>query len=185
MRASVRDSRSPPRRAGRSLTRAALVLLGGLALAGCTGTDGPIFSSFANRTTNTDLPTTVDYYPDHEVHHVAKTHFQQENYGHAARYFERAVEVNPGNAEAWLGLAASYDRIRRFDLADRAYRKAGEFIGHRAEYFNNVGYSYLLRGDVVKARDALLEAYRLDPDNLAVRNNLALLRESVRRANRD
>jgi Flp pilus assembly protein TadD len=114
-----------------------------------------------------------------------KTHFQQENYGHAARYFERAVEVNPGNAEAWLGLAASYDRIRRFDLADRAYRKAGEFIGHRAEYFNNVGYSYLLRGDVVKARDALLEAYRLDPDNLAVRNNLALLRESVRRANRD
>jgi Flp pilus assembly protein TadD len=161
------------------------VLLGGLALSGCTGTDGPIFSSFANRTTNTDLPTTVDYYPDHEVHHVAKTHFQQENYGHAARYFERAVEVNPGNAEAWLGLAASYDRIRRFDLADRAYRKAGEFIGHRAEYFNNVGYSYLLRGDVVKARDALLEAYRLDPDNLAVRNNLALLRESVRRANRD
>jgi Flp pilus assembly protein TadD len=62
---------------------------------------------------------------------------------------------------------------------------AGEFLGHRAEYHNNVGYSNLLRGDVVKAHDAFLEAYRIDPQNLAVRNNLALLRDSVRKANRD
>jgi Flp pilus assembly protein TadD len=26
----------------------------------------------------------------------------------------------PEDAEAWIGLAASYDRVRRFDLADQA-----------------------------------------------------------------
>jgi Tfp pilus assembly protein PilF len=155
------------------------------ALAGCTNVDNAYFSSFANKTTGLDLPATVDFYPDHEVHQVAKNHFGEGQYGLAARYFERAVEVNPANAEAWLGLAASYDRIRRFDLADRAYIKAGELVGHRAEYHNNVGYSYLLRGDVVRAREAFFEAYRIDPNNLSVRNNIALLRDTARRANRD
>jgi Flp pilus assembly protein TadD len=127
----------------------------------------------------------ADVAVDDEVHQVARNHFGEGHFGHAARHYERAVEVNPGSAEAWLGLAASYDRIRCFDLADRAYHMAGEFLGHRAEYHNNVGYSNLLRGDVVKAHDAFLEAYRIDPQNLAVRNNLALLRDSVRKANRD
>ena len=156
----------------------------GLFVSGCTGS-GPIdlgLSSFGNRTSGLDLPATVDFYPDHEVLNVAKNHFDEGHYGHAARYFERAVEIAPANAEAWLGLAASYDRIRRFDLADRAYRRAGELVGHRAEYHNNVGYSYLLRGDVLKARDKFLEAARLDPTNLTVANNLQLLKDSVQRA---
>ncbi len=156
----------------------------GLFVSGCTGS-GPIdlgLSSFGNRTSGLDLPPTVDFYPDHEVLNVAKNHFGERHYGHAARYFERAVEVAPSNAEAWLGLAASYDRVRRFDLADRAYRKAGELVGHRAEYHNNVGYSYLLRGEVLKARDKFLEAARLDPTNPTIANNLQLLRDSVRLA---
>ncbi len=155
-----------------------------LLASGCNG-QGPIdlgLSSFGNRTSGLDLPATVDFYPDHEVLNVAKNYFGEGNYGHAARYFERAVEVAPSNAEAWLGLAASYDRVRRFDLADRAYRKAGALVGHRAEYHNNVGYSYLLRGEVLKARDKFLEAARLDPKNLTVANNLQLLRDSVRQA---
>jgi Flp pilus assembly protein TadD len=164
---------------------AGLIVGLGLFVSGCSSSSGPIdlgLSSFGNRTSGLDLPATVDFYPDHEVLNVAKNHFDEGHYGHAARYFERAVEIAPANAEAWLGLAASYDRIRRFDLADRAYRRAGELVGHRAEYHNNVGYSYLLRGDVLKARDKFLEAARLDPTNLTVANNLQLLKDSVRRA---
>lgn len=127
-----------------------------------------------------DLPATVEPYPDGEVLRVAKAHFVEGNYGHAARYYERAVEVMPADGEAWLGLAASYDRVRRFDLADRAYRNAARYVGNRPEYFNNVGYSYLLRGDVQKARSNFLKALELDPDNPTLLNNLELLRESVR-----
>ncbi len=129
-----------------------------------------------------ELPVSVDPYPDAEVLTVAKTQFAAGNYGHAARYYERAVEIAPNSAEAWLGLAASYDRVRRFDLADRAYREAGRLIGDRAEYYNNIGYSYLLRGDVPKARTNFLRAYELDPTSVTVKNNLDMLRENVARS---
>jgi len=129
-----------------------------------------------------ELPATVDAYPDGEVLQVAKTQFAAGNFGHAARYYERAVEIAPKNPEAWLGLAASYDRVRRFDLADRAYREAGLLIGNRPEYYNNVGYSYLLRGDVAKARTNFLRAYELDPASATVNNNLELLRDGISRS---
>lgn len=156
----------------------------GLFLPGCTSIDKMEFTSFGDTAAGMQMPDAVDYYPDDQLLQVAKTQFSQGNYGHAARYFEKAVEVMPNDAEAWLGLAASYDRIRRFDLADRAYRQLAKLIGGRPEYFNNVGYSYLLRGDLLKARSNFLKAYELDPSNLTTANNLALLQNSAQRPQR-
>lgn len=149
-------------------------------LAGCSNAPSDSFSSWGNTLSTSELPATVEAYPDDQVLRVAKSQYAAGNYGHAARYYERAVEVAPQDGEAWLGLAASYDRIRRFDLADRAYREAGRYLGNRAEYYNNVGYSYLLRGDTLKARDNFLTARRLDPSNLTVNNNLELLRANAK-----
>ncbi len=151
-------------------------------LGACNSTSGPL-SAFGNGAAELTLPASVEPYPDGEVLAVAQLQFSEGNYGHAARYYERAVEVAPTDPEAWLGLAASYDRIRRFDLADRAYREAGRMIGDRAEYHNNVGYSFLLRGDPVKARANFLKAYELDPTSVTVNNNLALLRDNLTRTN--
>jgi len=139
-------------------------------------------SAFGNPVTELELPSSVEEYPDSEVFKVAKVQFEQGNYGHAARYYERTVEVEPNNGEAWLGLAASYDRVRRFDLADRAYREAARLVGDRAEYYNNIGYSYLLRGDVVKARSNFLKAHELDPANVTINNNLDLLKDNLTRS---
>jgi Flp pilus assembly protein TadD len=152
-----------------------------LLLTACNSMGEGTFSSFGNKVTELDLPTSVEPFPDDEVLKVAKVQFGEGNYGHAARYFERAVEVHPNDAEAWLGLAASYDRIRRFDLADRAYREAARYAGGRPEYYNNVGYSYLLRGDSVKARSNFLKAYDLDPASPTVNNNLEMLRDNITR----
>jgi Flp pilus assembly protein TadD len=146
-------------------------------LAACNSTGG--LSGFGNGPTEITLPETVEPVPDGDALRVARIHFAEGNFGHAARYYERAVEISPNHAEAWLGLAASYDRVRRFDLADRAYREAGRLIGDRAEYHNNVGYSYLLRGDLPKARAKFLQAYELDPTSITVNNNLELLRDTI------
>jgi Flp pilus assembly protein TadD len=151
-------------------------------LGACNSTSGPL-STFGNGAAELTLPDSVEPYPDGEVLAVAQLQFSEGNYGHAARYYERAVEVAPNDPEAWLGLAASYDRIRRFDLSDRAYREAGRLIGNRAEYHNNVGYSFLLRGDPVKARANFLKAYELDPTSVTVNNNLTLLRDNLTRSN--
>jgi tetratricopeptide (TPR) repeat protein len=109
-----------------------------------------------------------------------KKQFRAGNFGIAERYFRRAVETHPRDAEAWVGLAASYDRLRRFDLADRAYRGAVGIIGETPEVLNNQGYSYILRGDYARARATLLAAQAKDANNPYIRNNLALLEKSFR-----
>src|SRR3712207_5429042 len=152
-------------------------------LGACNSTSGPL-STFGNGAAELALPDSVKPYPDGEVLAVAQLQFSEGNYGHAARYYERAVEVAPNDPEAWLGLAASYDRVRRFDLSDRAYREAARYIGNRAEYYNNVGYSYLLRGDMTKARSNFMRAHELAPSNLTINNNLELLRDGMRSSKR-
>ncbi|RUW65135.1 tetratricopeptide repeat protein, partial [Mesorhizobium sp. M1E.F.Ca.ET.063.01.1.1] len=76
------------------------------------------------------------------------------------------------------------DRIRRFDLADRAYGRAFKLIGGTPEYYNNVGYSYLLRGKLQNARTNFLKAYELAPKDPTVANNLKLLASSVQNVER-
>jgi tetratricopeptide (TPR) repeat protein len=120
---------------------------------------------------------------------LGKRAFAETNYGLAEQHFRRAVEKSSGNrshdAEAWLGLAASYDRLKRFDLADRAYKQAIAVWGPTAEILNNQGYSYLLRGDYRRARATLLKASRQEPGNPYILNNIAALEMSESgRANR-
>ncbi len=110
-----------------------------------------------------------------------KIQYRANNYGLAEKHFRHAVELHPNDAEAWLGLAASYDRLRRFDLADRAYKEATRILGPTVEILNNEGYSYMLRGDYKRARAKLRAAQRKDPDNKYVANNLRLLNESWRK----
>ena len=50
--------------------------------------------------------------------------------------------------------------------------------GGTLAYYNNIGYSYLLRGDLQRARASFLKAYDLDPENVVVANNLQLLGSS-------
>src|SRR4051794_4258264 len=109
-----------------------------------------------------------------------KKQFRANNFGIAERYYRRAVETHPRDAEAWVGLAASYDRLRRFDLADQAYRGAIGIIGETPEVLNNQGYSYILRGDYAHARATLLAAQAKDAKSPYIRNNLALLEKSFR-----
>ena len=111
---------------------------------------------------------------------MGKKQYRAGNFGIAERYFRRAVESHPRDAEAWVGLAAAYDRLRRFDLADRAYDQAVAIIGPTPEVLNNRGYSFMLRGDYRRARSTLLAAAAKDPKNPYIQNNLELLDKSFR-----
>jgi len=110
-----------------------------------------------------------------------KKFYRMANHGLAERSFRRAVEAHPRDGEAWLGLAASYDQLRRFELADRAYGEVFKIVGKTPEVLNNQGYSYMLRGDYRRARQTLLQAQAMDPANPYVQNNLDLLAKSARK----
>jgi tetratricopeptide (TPR) repeat protein len=109
---------------------------------------------------------------------LGKQHYRAGNFGLAERHFRRAVELHPNDGEAWVGLAAAYDKLRRFDLADRAYQQAIGILGRMPSILNNQGYSYMLRGDFRRSRAILLEAQVKDPDNPYIQNNIELLNKS-------
>jgi tetratricopeptide (TPR) repeat protein len=113
---------------------------------------------------------------------IAKRYYRQGSYGIAERHFRRAAELQPRDAEAWVGLAAAYDQLRRFDLADRAYAQAIKLIGETPEIMNNKGFSYMLRSDYRRARAILLTAKSRAPDNPHITANLHLLDQAERKA---
>lgn len=105
----------------------------------------------------------------------AKDAYRNGNYGLAERYYRQSIEERHNNAEAWLGLAASYDQLKRFDHADRAYDALLKIAGHTPTVLNNLAYHQMLKGDFVTARKTLNAAAQADPNNPYVRNNMDIL----------
>lgn len=144
-----------------------------LALAGCSqldtfGKDGHGASNWTALTADAEAPL-----PRSPVQ-LATEAYGRGDFGLAERYFREAVEHNPRDAKAWIGLAASYDQLRRFELADRAYGRAIQLSGETAQIMNNIGYSLLLRGDLKAAQAKFARANRLQP-NVTTLANMRLI----------
>lgn len=177
-------------------SRVVLAAVGLLWLAGCsTMSENPFVKSSLSTPESKDVtgsvvtpadsppatPALLGDDPNDDLN-IGKKYFQQGSYGLAERHFRKAVELHPRDAEAWVDLAAAYDRLRRFDLADRAYNQAVKLIGETPELMNNRGFSYMLRGDYHRAREILLAAQAKDPKSAYIANNLRLLAQSERKA---
>ena len=164
---------------GGSLPGAVLSAVCLLVLAGCETTSEHT-GSVAGMRDNTPSSTGLMGEDPKGDLELGKQHYRDNSFGLAEQHFRRAVEKGPQDLEAWVGLAASYDKLKRFDLADRAYAQAIRIAGPTAEILNNQGYSYLLRGDRQRARKTLLAAQGKDPGNPYIQNNLNLLDQSLR-----
>ena len=103
---------------------------------------------------------------------LAQKDFQRGSFGLSEKNFRKAVEIDPNDEEAWLGLAATYDHLSRYDLADRSYSRAKSLMGETPALLNNMGYSKMLRGDLGAAKLLLAKARRLDPGNEHIANNI-------------
>ncbi len=137
-------------------------------------------SGGATTTPTVQDPWDTKAFPADEPHRLGVEQFNRANYGLAARHFREAVEKSPKDAASWLGLAASYDHLGRFDLADPAYAEAIKLTGETVQILNNQGYSYMLRGNLAAARAKFLKAAEREPNNPTIVNNLNLLNGSQR-----
>ena len=149
----------------------------GVLLAGCQTIAGDPVPT----TVTVQDPLDVKYYPSDEPLKLGMEHFGRGSYGLAERYFRDAVEKAPRDVTAWTGLAASYDRLRRFDLADQAYSHAFKLTGKRSipaaqqpRLFNDAARQF--QGGPTE----FPRAYELDPGNPLILNNLELLNSSYR-----
>lgn len=173
------------------LARTLLIGAAALWLAGCNTTDTPkrpfgfgtssIPGAEAHASAPPEAETTGSVTPRDTAGDVSlgKQEYRASKFDAAAKHFSRAAERNPRDSEAWLGLAASYDRLKQFELADSAYDQAVGIDGQTAEILNNQGYSYLLRGDFTRARAKLTAAKAKEPGNKYVANNLQLLADAA------
>lgn len=109
-----------------------------------------------------------------ELHALGRQELASGNYGLAETHFRRAVEANSEDGPSWVGLAAAYDNLGRFDLADRAYDEATRIEGESLAILNNRGYSLYLRGQRAKALSIFRRALSLYPGQPALLNNIAL-----------
>ena len=114
----------------------------------------------------------------------AKQNYRDGNFGLAERFYRQSIEEQPRNVEAWLGLAASYDRLKRFDLADKAYDAVIKLVGHTATVLNNLAYHEMLKGNFELARRHLQAASQAGPGNAYIKNNMQLLMEFEAKAGR-
>jgi len=123
------------RRAARRAHPLLAAALLAISLAGCA-TDG---TQGWETTATVQDPDDVKYYPSDEPYRLGVEQFNRGHHGLAERYFRDAVESAPKDASAWIGLAASYDRIQRFDLADRAqFLKSSERDPNNPYILNNL-----------------------------------------------
>ncbi|WP_299844947.1 hypothetical protein [uncultured Jannaschia sp.] len=158
------------RSGNRRRTVALAVLCAGSAIvAGCGST--------AVEASRDAIPLSVPSVPPGTELSTAMAEFENANFGYSARYFEMAAEKSPQDMTACLGLAASYDWLYRFDLSDRAYSTCSKIAKDAFSYHNNLGFSYLLRGDYRKASVSFSQARRLRPGDPVVENNLRILRD--------
>ena len=149
------------------------VVIATLPLAGCS-TMNFGSSSFGSAQQVADLPDVSALSAD-EALTQARGHFRNNDFGYSAALYKRVVELQPKDPEGYVGLGASYDRLARFDLSDRVYATLFQLTGGSAQYYNNIGYSYLLRGNLTAALTNFKKAKSLDPNNVVVANNIQIL----------
>lgn len=143
-------------------TSLAIILCSALALSGCqTASSIDTAGASANKQSGIALRKTKS----------GKKQFEAGNFGLAQKEFLAAVEATPKNGAAWLGLAASYDQLGRFDLAEKSYQELLKLEGRKPAILNNYGYSYILRGEIRKARSLMNEARALSPVNPRIEAN--------------
>lgn len=86
--------------------------------------------------------------------------------------FQRALELDPRNADALVGEAHSYEHAGRFADAEAAYKKA---IALRPDYwdgYNMLGIFYEAQGRYDDAVAQFQHALQLTPDNATIYSNL-------------
>lgn len=103
---------------------------------------------------------------------MARTAFNNGNYGIAISHLERELGLRPESIAALNGLGASYDQLGRFDVAQRYYFRALELAPDPATTLANLGYSNQLQGNTSDAAQILELALYYDPRNEVARANM-------------
>ena len=96
-------------------------------------------------------------------------------YEKAVEHFKKSLSIDINYAAAHDGLGITYDLLAKGDLAIACYKKAISLNPARAGFYNNIGFSELIKGHFEEAENNFLAGIALDPDFVKAQRNLAIL----------
>ena len=129
-----------------------LLLLAGLALAGC---------SELRQLVQTDEPAETPY-------DVGRQYFDEGRLALAIEQFRLVIAAEPNSVAGLNGLGATYDRMGRYDLSARYYERALRIAPNSPQTLNNLGVSHLMQGRPDLATVYLGEARQQDGADAAI-----------------
>jgi superkiller protein 3 len=86
-------------------------------------------------------------------------------YREAIRAYEKALELAPDEAKAYLGLSSAYESLEEREQALAQVERAAEIAPEDANVLRNLGRLQCLSGDGTACIETLEKAVRLEPDN--------------------
>ena len=104
---------------------------------------------------------------------LGKLHTKLDKFDLALQEYQRALRLEPQNADALMGTADTYERMGRVADAEEAFKKAAELRPDDWDGYNSLGVFYNRQGKYAEALAQLQRAAELTPDNSVVYINLA------------
>jgi len=142
-----------------------VLVVAALLVSGCSGTAGNMRPVIAMGGDSMNI---------HEPVENGRALLMTGQYGLAIEALSRVLRDDPGNARTLTLLAEAYDRLHRYDLADRYHGQALQADPNFVAALNNWGYSYLVRGDKLRAVGLLERAAAMKKGHPVVAANLRL-----------
>jgi tetratricopeptide (TPR) repeat protein len=142
-----------------------LLIVTALLVAGCAGTASNVRPVIAMDGNSMDIQNPVEN---------GRALLVTGQYGLAIDALSRALHDDPKNARTLTLLAEAYDRLHRYDLADRFHGEALLVDPNFVAALNNWGYSFLVRGDRARALGLLERAVAVKKGHPVIAANLQL-----------
>lgn len=95
----------------------------------------------------------------------------------AILFYQKALELYPRSAPAWLGLATVYKNSFDYKNAKNALEKALSYSTEPkmiASIYLTLGQIYIAYDNLNSAKEIFSKAYKLDPENTSIENDLSL-----------
>lgn len=89
--------------------------------------------------------------------------------------FDKAISIDAGCVEAWVGKGKTYYDIGEMDEAAMCYRKAHEIDAEHLAPIFGLALLYIHQNEYVEAMNWLLKAEKLDDENPVVHDGMALV----------
>jgi tetratricopeptide (TPR) repeat protein len=104
---------------------------------------------------------------------------RQNNPEKAIAEFKKALEINPGYADAFHNLANTYQAVGNTQEAIINYQKAAEINPRLWQSYQNLASIYFMQKEFAKAYELIKKALEINPTNTSLQENLKLIEQKL------